>query len=320
MLWNYSSAMNWNNWTMRKLRRLLLLLFIGMCLKPVYAETVNRSVQPDFFIVDSWLTGFFGGLFRKGDKHLKSAWKEANHRAGVDAKIWGGLFVSDTSRSGMYRFGEIISRVTYQLPQTVSGNLTAHFYNTVLGKVQTVEYGGGAAVISMRVDWLGVTLGTYILGDSTLHAVPDNRLYQHEYGHYLQSKRMGLAYFVRVGLPAIMSKGNHDAHPVEVDCNREAFLYFNRLNADFQQDSLLNDAKGWNFRFNPFPDSVGNGKKNGIVYVDYNDTIQREKLHDLKVHARFFDYASWCVPVVLPVISGMITARNYNKKQLEKEQ
>lgn len=298
---------------MAEIRSFLLLVFMAMWMKPVHAETVSCSAQPDFFIVDSWLTGFFGGLFRKGDHHLKNAWKEANHRAGADVRIWGGLFVSDSSRSGIYRFGEVVSRFTYQLPQTVSGNLTAHFYNTILGKVQTVEYGGGATVVGMRVDWLGVTLGTYILGDSTLHANPDNRLYQHEYGHYLQSKRMGLAYFVRVGLPAIMSKGNHDAHPVEVDCNREAFLYFNKRDAGFQNDSLLNDNKGWNFRFNPFPDSVGNGRKNGVTYVDYSDTLQWEKLHDLKVHARFFDYASWCIPVVLPVISGVVIARKYNR-------
>lgn len=295
---------------MHKTLLVLLLLFGNM---PVQAKSLSPT-QPEFIIVDSWLTGFFGGLFRKGDHHFKNAWKEANHRAASDARIWGGLFVSDTSRSGMYRFGEVVSRFTYQFPQTISGNLTAHFYNTIAGKVKTVEYGGGATVLGMDVDWLGVTLGTYILGDSTLHAQPDNRLYQHEYGHYLQSKRMGLAYFVRVGIPAIMSKGNHDAHPVEVDCNREAFLYFNERIDGFQQDSLLTDARGWNFRFNPFPDSVGSvhGRRNGCVYVDYSDSVQRVKLDELKIRARFFDYASWSVPVVLPVITGVLVARKYN--------
>lgn len=300
---------------MTKNKRILLLIAGVFSLNISLAGNCISATQPDFLIVDSWITGFFGGLFKKGDKHFKNAWKEANHRAGADAKIWGGMFVSDTNRSGAYRFGEVVSRFTYQIPQTATGNLTAHFYNTILGKVQSVEYGGGATVVGMRVDWLGVTLGTYILGDSTLHAQPDNRLYQHEYGHYLQSKRMGLAYFVRVGLPAIMSKGNHDAHPVEVDCNREAFLYFNKHFPEFQKDSLLNDKKGWNFRFNPFPDSVGSGRKNGCVYVNYSDSLQREKLNDLKIHARVFDYASWCVPVVLPVITGMIVARKYNKLQ-----
>lgn len=300
---------------MTKVKRILLLLVGAFSLNFSLAGTPIHCAAPDFFIVDSWLTGFFGGLFKKGDQHVRNAWKEANHRAGTDAKIWGGLFVSDSSRSGAYRFGEVVSRFTYQIPQTVSGNLSAHFYNTVLGKVQSVEYGGGATVVGMRVDWLGVTLGTYILGDSTLHACPDNKLFQHEYGHYLQSKRMGLAYFVRVGLPAIMSKGNHDAHPVEVDCNREAFLYFNERFPGFQHDSLIADKKGWNFRFNPFPDSVGSGRKNGCVYVNFSDSLQREKLEDLKIRARFFDYASWCVPVVLPVITGMIIAKKYNKLQ-----
>lgn len=293
-----------------------------MNIQPALAAipAIHASSEPKLIIVDSWLTGYFGGLFRAKEKRFKHAWKTANRRAKADVRIWGGLFGSDSTRSGGYRFGEVISRFTYQAPQTAAGFLTAHWYNTVLGKVNTVEYAFGATSLNMNVDWLGVTLGNYILADTSIHSQPQNAMFQHEYGHYLQSKRMGLAYFVRVGLPAIMSKGDHDAHPVEVDCNRSAFLYFNATFPEFQHDSLLSDAKGWNFRFNPFPDSLNVGaKRHGVCYVNYNDSLQVSRLEKLQVKPTFIDYASWIIPPVGPVVVGMIHARRYNKVQLKTE-
>lgn len=272
-----------------------------------------------FFIVDSWLTGFVSGFFSTKEHRFRAAWKEASHRAGSDAKIWGGLVISDTNRSGIGRCGEVLSRLTYQLPQTTGGFLTAHVYNTILGKVNKVEYGFGATVLNMNVSWPGVALGSYILAKPVIHAVPDNRMFQHEYGHYLQSQRMGVAYFVRVGLPAIMSKGDHDAHPVEIDCNREGFLYFNRYIPDFRNDTLLADGKGWNFYFNPFPDSIGVRQlfmEQSIQYVDYTDSTQVARLESLKVKARPIDYASWIL-IPAPVIIGCIHAGKYNRLLLK---
>jgi hypothetical protein len=68
----------------------------------------------------------------------------------------------------------------------------------------------------------------------------------------LQSKQMGLAYYVRVGIPAILSKGDHDQHPVELDCIRRAFLYFNQRDTLFKNDRYLSDSLGWDFFYNPF--------------------------------------------------------------------
>ncbi|MDH4474068.1 MAG: hypothetical protein QE487_15780 [Fluviicola sp.] len=307
---------------MKKVIRLLSICYCLLMLQPATASVriTQTSSEPSLMIIDSWLTGYFGGFFRAKEKRFKHAWKTANRRAKSDARIWGGLFASDSTCSGAYRFGEVISRFTYQAPQTAAGFITAQWYNTVLGKVNTVEYAFGATSLNMNVDWLGVTLGNYILADTSIHTQPENAMFQHEYGHYLQSKRMGLAYFVRVGLPAIMSKGNHDAHPVEVDCNRRAFLYFNRTFPEFQDDSLLSDAKGWNFQFNPFPDSLNVGaKRQGVSYVNYSDSLQVNRLEQLRVKPTFIDYASWIIPPVGPVVVGMIHARRYNKVQLKTE-
>ncbi len=305
---------------MDRMIRLIVICCCMLFLQPAHAAMRSSRTfsKPELIIVDSWLTGYFGGLFRAKEKRFKNAWKTANHRAKTDARIWGGLFVTDSTRSGGNRFGELLSRFTYQAPQTVTGFITAQWYNTVLGKVNKVEYAFGATSLNMRVDWLGVTLGNYILADTSTHAKPDNRMFQHEYGHYLQSKRMGLAYFVRVGLPAIMSKGDHDAHPVEVDCNRRAFLYFNEAFPGFQNDSLLADKKGWNFRFNPFPDSLNVGpERQGVCYVNYQDSLQVSRLETLRVKPTVIDYASWVVPVVGPVVVGMVHARRYNKLQVK---
>lgn len=272
----------------------------------------------DFFIVDSWVCGYVGGFVHGKDSRFSSAWKEAVKRSKHDLRIWGGLFISDSNQRTGKRIGEVASRFVYQTPQTIGGLLTAQTYSTFTRKVNQVSYANGSVVVNMNVAWPGVCLGTYILARKTIAPNPDNKLFQHEYGHYLQSKRMGWAYLVRIGLPAIMSKGDHDAHPVEIDCNREAFIYFNQFYSNFQQDSSLTDAKGWHFRYNPFPDSIGIPmitKTDTLCYIDAQRQDESQLLEHLKVKATFFDYASWIL-IPAPVIVGMIHARKYNKQMI----
>jgi hypothetical protein len=195
----------------------------------------------------------------------------------------------------------------------------SHFYNTVLCKVNTVSHANGSTLLNMNVHWTGICFGNYILTKKNSAPDPDNRIFQHEYGHYLQSKRMGFAYLVRVGLPAIMSKGNHDEHPVEVDCNREGFLYFNRINPKFQNDSAYYDKKGWDFLYNPFPDTIGIKKSSGrntFRYLNYLDSLDRQKVESLKVRAKWFDYAGWMVFPV-PAVVGVCNAYKYNQSQVK---
>ena len=69
-------------------------------------------------------------------------------------------------------------------------------------------------------------------GNRGLYADPHNRLFQHEYGHYLQSQSMGPAFIPRVAIPSLMSTmyddKSHAFQPFEQDANRRAFLYFNK--------------------------------------------------------------------------------------------
>ncbi len=298
---------------MKQIKLVFLLLICALMVIPSYAEKNN----PDFFIVDSWVSGFIAGLVKNKEKRWSNAWKRARQSARNDLRIWGGLFVSDTNLTSGKRFLEVGSRLTYQGPQTGIGFFMAHFYNTVLCRVNSVSHPNGSTLLNMNVGWTGICFGNYILTKKASAPDPDNRIFQHEYGHYLQSKRMGFAYLIRVGLPAIMSTGIHDEHPVEVDCNREAFLYFNKINPSFQNDSAYHDKKGWDFLYNPFPDTIGIRKttasgRNTFQYLNYKDSLDRQHVEGLKVKAKWFDYAGW-IAFPAPAIIGICNAATYNK-------
>ena len=101
----------------------------------------------EFIIVDSWIIGFLSKLVETGS--LKQSWDEANKRAVNDARIWGGLFVSDPNKNFWGRSLEVVSRLIWQLPQTVAGWGFSQSCNTFgfYGGVETVEYRYGATVV-----------------------------------------------------------------------------------------------------------------------------------------------------------------------------
>ena len=96
-----------------------------------------------------------------------------------------------------------------------------------------------------------VTLGNYIAGNPNLKADPSNYLFQHEFGHYLQSKKYGPAYLSAFAIPSGLSvaKGNsHKYFRVEQDANARAIKYFNKrgvLAWDFAQHPIGNNQNKW---------------------------------------------------------------------------
>jgi hypothetical protein len=252
---------------------------------------VYTDPDGEFFIIDSWFSGLISG-----------GWKEANKRAENDIKIWGGLFVSDSNKNFGQKFWEIVSRFTWQLPQTIGGFLTSHSYNTfcIKGGVESVDYKYGATVVRTRdADWGAFTQGSFIVGDNSIRPDANNPLFQHEYGHYLQSQEMGFAYYPRVGIPSLMSAmiddGNHIYQPAEQDANRRAFLYFNENVEGFYKsqedfDKYGNNGIGWNFKSNPL--DVYH-TKNRYGYYDYKNPEHMALVNSLSLHARWYDYAAW---------------------------
>jgi RHS repeat-associated protein len=257
-----------------------------------YSYVVNNPLKyndPSGEFFRPWLNftiGFYSGLI-KGDgiaESVRSGW----HRASNGVRITAGAFVTDGNKPWR-RPLELLSRFTWQLPQTTIGYSNAHIYNTfgLGGGVEAVDYEYGATVISTRGNWGGVTMSNVILGDRTIAADANNTLFQHEYGHYLQSQASGGAYLWRYGLPSLLTDANsHDFSRPEQDANRRAFLYFNREVAGFQNDANQEDGSGWNFSRNPL-DINRNGRLDTPDYVDFTNG-DRSVLRSLRPDARWF--------------------------------
>ena len=241
----------------------------------------------NFFIINSWLSGFCDGL--NSTQKFSGAWREANKKAGNDAKIWGGLFAADTKQAGW--FWQIPSRFTWQLPQTILGFAAAEFTNTFF-HVNSVKYEAGATVLNGNVPWVAFTLGSYINGNNEIEADPNNWLFQHEYGHYLQSRSTGWAYIPRYAIPSMMSDANrHSYHEVEQDANARSIQYFhNREGSSFE----------WHFNRNfiGFPG-------NNWLMSDIDSPEFQSLLQSLIVKPSFTDYFSWAIPVLWPILQGV---------------
>lgn len=298
-----------------KLRESLLIGFLSIVFSSSAATA--KSAKPELFIIDSYMIGWVTGLCTGKGQRWRCANELAARKAKFDAKIWGGLFITDSNKTFVRKTGELFSRFLYETPQTIGGFMTTQFYNTYTKRVNSVEYELGTTVLNMNVGWPGVSLGSYILADNRIKATPFNKLYQHEFGHYLQSQRMGWAYLVRIGLPAIMSKGDHDRHPVEVSCNAEACLYFHKYFPSFEENGNYTDTIGWNYRFNPLPDSIGQPfayRGDSLSCIDFSNAEHIKQLHSLVVKASFMDYFSWLCPPA-PFFVGLYHSRRYNKEQ-----
>lgn len=281
-----------------------------------YAYCLNNPLKytdPDgeFFVLDSWLSGFFQGYFSTDENQFSNGLAKARQLAANDKKIWGGLSQTDSHKDFWGRTWEFVSRFTWQLPQTIVGFGFTQVSN-LGGQVDNVDYYGGATVASGNYFEQGgaVTLGSFINGPSFLSADPNNFLFQHEYGHYLQSQEMGFAYLNRVGIPSLLSNHDHDFHPVEQDANRRAFLYFNKhIRGFYKTEENKDNDYGWNFYANPL--NVYYSYEDGL-YVDYNNVNSLELLNNLTVHAQWYDYVCWKKYKYGPILIGLINAIYYN--------
>ena len=166
-----------------------------------------------------------------------------------DVKIIGGLFTGSA--------GQIFSRFTWELPQTIVG-YTASQGSNMIGDVKSVSYYDGATVVQhYSSDWGGFTLSSYINGDKDIEANPNNELFQHEYGHYLQSQETGWTYLSNYAIPSLINAKNlpnnrdgykkHDAFSVEQDANIRARTYFGEKVWDYDKNPIFDSGKNPDF-------------------------------------------------------------------------
>lgn len=170
-----------------------------------------------------------------------------------------------------------------------------------------IDYYGGATTISTPAMKNAVTLGNYIAGNPNLKADPSNYLFQHEFGHYLQSKKYGPAYFSRVTVPSLKTVGSnkHDFNRVEQDANARAIGYF-------QKRGVLD----WKFKKNPIGSSRTYWDMSNIYDSKGNFTHEfQDMLSHVKIKSSVYDYLSF---VGGPLSIYFMGNANYNVFREEK--
>lgn len=198
-----------------------------------------------------------------------NAWSNADnwHSTYMAFKIDKGLFQGN--------FGQIVSRFTWEGIQTGLGYTFNHLGNT-FNKVKSVDYYGGATVVeSTKSGWGAITLGSYITGSKGIKADPYNSLFQHEYGHYLQSQKFGPLYIQGFGIPSIYNAAFGDRHNsfyTEQDANKRGLEYFSEHIHGYSYEN------GWNFYKNPITDY----NSTTHLSIEVADKLEMQNRYNLK--------------------------------------
>ena len=157
-------------------------------------------------------------------------------------KIVAGLFAWNSHESFWGNLKDIFSRFTWQLPQEVVGLVSSEL-QTVIGLVNKVSYFDGATVLNTSYlkkesdpgGGTAFTIGSFISGPSDMRASPDDPVFRHEYGRYLQSQADGPTYLTFTAIPDLFSPGNDG--PTAQDGNARALAYFTKYyNGQFTWD------------------------------------------------------------------------------------
>lgn len=162
-----------------------------------------------------------------------------SHRFRHAVLVTRGLFLTDARRSAWGRAGQLLSRFSWELPQTLVGWLYTLF-RALAGKVDRVDTLGGITFATKKgFDYgMGVSLGTFVdlwaaqwmRGEGEGYIL-GNQICQHEFGHTADSQRFGWLYLPVIGLPSLISamgKGDHNVFWTEIRANRHAKRYFGK--------------------------------------------------------------------------------------------
>lgn len=254
-------------------------------------------------VIAPWFVGFDDTA--KAGKMFENAWKDYGKQVSNAWKIDMGLFHTDPNKSIGGQIWELTSRFTWQLPQTILGNLIMTVGNLAY-KVDNVTYGYGVTVVDMGTSG-AITVGNYTAGPKGYTANWRDHLFVHEYGHYIQSQQHGIAYLLTVGIPslqsAIIQKSSNPSSPrhhdrwFEADASYKGAAYFDKYygsSADgyfagspsfFDRNSFINNG------YSPYMNS-----RNG--FYNYWGHSVTSKFH-------------WTDPVIYLPLLGLIPALFY---------
>jgi hypothetical protein len=154
--------------------------------------------------------------------------KEMKGRFHDTLKLMQGLLTTDSGYSSRSRLAQLVSRFTWELPNTLAGFVAA--VSTTLLAETEVSFFHGSTFVRVCSDrsntgkYRAATLGSFILGSA--YSEP---LLQHEYGHCLQSRRFGLGYLPLIALPSlfsiVFSHKRHNNRWFEQDADMRAKAY-----------------------------------------------------------------------------------------------
>ena len=193
------------------------------------------------FEVIAFFSHFIKGLVKKQNP-FKTGWQGVKN----EYMLLKGLFSGGSQRTK--------SRFTRELPQTAAGFWASYFSN-LFGFTRKVSSWGGATVSQLEPAFLqgskAFTLGSYIMGGSSIEADPNNVIFQHEYGHYLQSQEMGWSYLFKVAIPSLKSAagdGMHCFFKTEQDANMRSLIYLSEnVEGFYRSEDVDYNNKGWDF-------------------------------------------------------------------------
>ena len=200
-------------------------------------------------------TGSFGfalGLTSTNGDRWQGAKHQSSRQVSNGFKITGGLYQTDPNRTFAGQMLQLVSRFTWELPQTGLGFAVSTGRNAI-GDVSNVDYYGGATLVNNNRPGLGwgFTLGSYINSKNTTADPYQNDLFRHEYGHTIQSQFMGPAYLNFIARPSVISQyierrdgrsnHNHADSWFETNANRLSYDYFNE-----HQSEVFDPSQGGN--------------------------------------------------------------------------
>jgi RHS repeat-associated protein len=125
--------------------------------------------------------------------------KKGGTKVGNALRILGSLFAVSKDKTFAGKVVQILSHLTWELPQQLAGILTAEVTNAI-GGIKNAYFKDGALVLEskfMRAE-TGFTMGNII----TVGENSSAKTISHEYGHYIQSRIFGPGYLPGFAIPS----------------------------------------------------------------------------------------------------------------------
>jgi len=194
-------------------------------------------------------------------------------------EITAGIFQWNSDQNFGQNLGNIFSKITWELPQTIVGWTISQVLNGA-ALVNDVNYFRGATVLGTDITGGAFTPGSYIIGPAGFRPDFTDHLFVHEYGHYLQSKRFGPMYLNYVAIPSVIDvwiwPNRHDTRWYEAGASRLAANYFDREFGSGADGFVIGSPA--HFDRNSFvtgnPSSYFNGRRQRSLGLNIRNTAQ----------------------------------------------